>query len=285
MKKVINTLSILLLLGIAIPSQAQGRKVIYLQSYEKVPYHFGFLLGANFMGYSIQTVEGYQNEQYPKAFLPEPKPYDENKPELFSGFSESSVSYFNINKVESDRIFRNFGFSVGVIGDMTLGRYCNLRLSPTLSFGWRKVLYDVTLYDENGKKIIHYGYPNSEDKLCTYVELPLHIKYRSKRYNNIGAYLIGGIDPKMYLFSRQSAGSDTKSATPKYLLPKRFDVALEIGAGYDIYNQWFKMGIELKAGFGLLNLLRNDPVYRDFLYQAPINKLNSRQIQLSFTFE
>jgi len=284
LKKVLHTLAILLLLGIALPGLAQGRKVIYLQSYDKAPYHFGFLLGANFMGYSIQTVEGYQNIVYDKSYLPKPETYDENNPDLFSGFSDSLVSHFNINKVESDRIFKNFGFSVGVIGDMTLGRYFNLRLSPTLSFGWRKVLYDVTIYDANGAVIPHLGNPDSEDKLCTYVELPLHFKYRSKRYNNVGAYLIGGINPKLYLFSRQKATSVT-SAAPKYLLPNRLDVALEFGAGYDIYNQWFKMGIELKAGFGILNLLRDDPVYQDYLFQAPINKLNSRQIQLSFTFE
>ena len=288
MKKALHIIAIIALLAAVVPAQAQGKKIIYLQNYEKTPFHFGFLVGANFMGYSIKTVEDYQNLSYPRSFLPDPFPDDPNDPDLYTGFSPASVDHFVINKVESDRIFKNFGFSVGVIGDMTLGRFCNLRLSPTLSFGWRKVLYDVVLYDADNNVVFHKGNPNSEDKLCTYAELPLHLKYRSKRYNNIGAFIFGGVNPKFYLFSRQKSqgtATNTTAVTPKYLLPKRFDLALEIGAGYDIYNQWFKMGIELKAGFGLLNLLRDDPMYQEYLYQAPINKLNSRQIQLSITIE
>ena len=289
MKKVTPILAVLLLLAAIVPAQAQGRKIIYLQNYEKAPYHFGFLLGGNFMGYSINTVENYQNTDFEASYLPAPNPYDPNNLDLFSGFSDSLVNHFNVNKVESDRIFRNFGFSVGMVNDLGIGRYCNLRFIPTLSFGWRKVLYDVTLYDGSNTEIPHIGNPNSEDKLCTYAELPLHLKYRSKRYNNVGAYLFGGVNPKFYLFSKQKAygtsSANTTAAAPKYLLPKRFDLALEIGAGYDIYNQWFKMGIEIKAAFGMVNLLRDDVIYQEFLFQAPINKLTSRQLQLSLTFE
>lgn len=283
LKKVLHAIALLLLLGIVLPGHSQGRKVIYLQSYDKAPYHFGFLLGANFMGYSIKTIEDYQNFAYDGTYLPAPKPHDPNDPDEF--FYNDTASYFYINKVESNRIFKNFGFSVGIIGDLTMGRYCNLRFSPTLSFGWRKVWYDVELHNADGSLIDHEGYPTSEDNLCTYAELPLHLKYRSKRYNNVGAYLFGGVNPKFYLFSMKKALTGTTTTTPMYLLPKRADVALEFGAGYDIYNQWFKMGIEIKASFGLLNLLREDAVYQEYLYQAPMERLNSRQLQLSLTFE
>ena len=57
LKKVLHAIALLLLLGIVLPGHSQGRKVIYLQSYDKAPYHFGFFLGANFMGYSIKTIE------------------------------------------------------------------------------------------------------------------------------------------------------------------------------------------------------------------------------------
>lgn len=316
MKKVFQLLSVLvLLLAVTLPAQAQSRKIIYLQSYEKAPYHFGFLLGANFMGYSIKTIDNYQSQVFPASYLPDP--VSSNDPTYFQpgnpgeyelhGYSSGDVDHFVINRVECSPLMRNIGFSVGVIGDLRLSNSFNLRLSPTLSLGSREIYYDVVLYNasdgvitslDNGNKI---QTTRSQDILATYAELPLHVKYRSHRYNNIGAYLIAGINPKFFLFSRSKKTDTVESNSnednsdsqpnrdninqPRFLLPKRGDVALEFGAGYDIYNQWFKMGVEIKMSVGMLNLLREEAAYQEYLFQAPIKSLKNRQLQITFTFE
>lgn len=315
MKKLFRLLTALsLLLAITIPAHAQSRKVIYLQSYDQAPYHFGFLLGANFMGYSIKTIDDYQHKVFEGSWLP--RPIVNNDPNYFSpghpgeyelhDYSHDAVDHFVINRVESTYLLNNLGFSVGVIGDLRLANSFNLRFSPTLSLGSREIHYTLKLYDADNHAIIMNNstdsihHTRSKDILATYMEFPLHIKYRSHRYNNIAAYLIAGVNPKLFLFSRAKHGSGEQTSNnqpaaeasrgsndiePEFLLPKRSDIALEIGAGYDIYNQWFKMGIEIKYSLGMFNLLRNETAYQEYLYQAPIKSLRNKQLQISLTFE
>ena len=57
--------------------------------------------------------------------------------------------------------------------------------------------------------------------------------------------------------------------------------AAELGAGLDIYNQWFKMGIEVKMSYGLLDIVKDEA----FIYTAPIEKLRNKLFQVSFLFE
>ena len=286
-----------LLLSITVPAHAQSRKVIYLQSYEKAPYHFGFLLGLNFMGYSIKTIDNYQNQVFDDySWLPRPLPVNSTDAGEFDlhGFVQKSVDHFEILRVESNPLWENLGFSVGGSVDLRLANYFNLRVCPTLSLGSREIRYYLHLYDQNNQLILIEGEgttlhkTHSKDILATYAELPIHLKYRSHRYNNIGAYLLAGINPKFLLYSRGPKTAEDEEGSGnqlKFLLPKRADVALEFGAGYDIYNQWFKMGVEIKASLGMVNLLRDETAYREFLYQAPIKSLRNKQLQISFTFE
>ena len=65
------------------------------------------------------------------------------------------------------------------------------------------------------------------------------------------------------------------------LVTKRFDCAAELGAGFDIYNQWFKLGIEVKMSYGFLNVMKNPA----FIYTAPIDKLRNKLFQVSLIVE
>ena len=268
---------------------AQSRKIIYLQKYNSEPYHFGFLLGVNFMDYTLVLKEDYQNTIHPKS------EYSKKIDDQY-GFSNNQFDHFRILNVES---YNPPGFSVGVIGDKRLGDYFNLRFCPTLSLSSKFVQYETQLYDSIGNVIL-IASPDvndpprttrtvkSDDQLATFLEFPFHVKYRSKRYNNIGAYLLGGVNPKLYLGSIK--GTKIQSTTqgvgfPAVLQIQRYDIAFEFGTGFDIYNQWFKMGIELKFSMGLVNVMRTDSWSMDYIYNAPLDKVRNKQLQLSFTFE
>lgn len=69
-----------------------------------------------------------------------------------------------------------------------------------------------------------------------------------------------------------------------YLALKKFDVNYEAGAGIDCYLPYFKMSIELKLSFGLLNVLRRRSSTQE-QYQNVIDRLNSSVTMLSFHFE
>ena len=266
MNTVKKTLSIIILLALTFAclteTQAQRRKVIYLQTYDAAPYHFGFLLGFNMMGYNLNLKDNYQYETH-------------NGTTTLPASVIGTHDTYRIKSVESNL---GPGFSVGVIGDLRLGDYFNLRFLPTLTLGAYKTI-EYVMVDDNNNTFIEV----SKDRGAVFLEWPLHVKYRSKRYNNIAAYLIGGANYKMYL-----SGTEKHmylNGVPGLVQIGFSDVALEVGAGYDIYNQWFKMGVELKASFGLLNLLKTDQQSSEFLYNAPLYALKNNQLQLSFTFE
>ena len=278
MNLVKKTIKIALLLLLAVTCgvevQAQGRKIIYLQSYDKAPYHFGFLLGANFMDYNLMLKEDYND----------PNNVFTNSDELPTNipYSANSFANYQIIKMErsSDLLFKQIprvGFSVGVIGDLRLTDHLNLRLSPTFSLS--EINYQYTLvinYTDRPSDTICTVDTRSHNPYLSCLEFPLHLKYRSKRYNNVAAYLITGVNPKLY-FSFKKSGTDIN-----WLNPKAFDLALEFGTGFDIYNQWFKMGVEAKFSFGLFDAMSDQQV---FYYSNPLKGFKNKQFQLSFTFE
>ena len=270
-KRVLKIALSLMLVALSVNGlQAQRRTVIYLQNYNNEPYHFGFLLGVNFMDYSLVTEDDYQNVMHPKIQFPHGLP----------GVSEENLDHFQILSVES---YTTPGFSVGVIGDKRLGEYFNLRFSPTLSLSSKFVQYTTRLYNADNMITDSARVVISDDKLATFLEFPLHVKYRSKRYNNIGAYLIAGVNPKLYLASVKNKIDD--GGHPALLQTDRGDFALELGTGFDIYNQWFKMGIEIKMSFSILNVIKEDLLSKDYIFNAPIKEVRNKQLQLSFTFE
>ena len=248
-----------------VPAQAQRRTIHYLANYENEPYHFGFLLAYNQMMYSVKTVENYQNlEISPEAWPNGP----------ISNSNTQCLSVYNMETLQTP------GFTVGIIGSKRLGRYFDLRFIPSLSFSERRMHYDVAVKDLQGE-VTMKSFTKSIG--TTFVEFPLNIKYRSKRYNNIGAYVFGGINPKIDLAS-QKENKLTNTEGQEFinnLVTKRFDCAAEIGTGFDIYNQWFKMGVELKMSYGLLDIVKSEA----FIYTAPIDKLRNKLFQLSLLFE
>ena len=256
----------MLLLTVAVvPAQAQRRVVHYLPKYEQEPYHFGFLLAYNQMSYSIKTVENYQN--IPQSAHAWPN----------GSYSPSNTQHMFVYNIETQQ---TPGFTVGIIGSKRLGRYFDLRFIPSLSFSERRMHYNLAIVGNDGNvnmKAI------TKSIGTTFVEFPLNIKYRSKRYNNIGAYVFGGINPKLDLAS-QKDNKETDGQGNEFinnLVTKRFDFAGELGTGIDIYNQWFKMGIEIKMSYGILDIVKNEA----YIYTAPIDKLRNKLFQLSFLFE
>lgn len=163
------------------------------------------------------------------------------------------------------------GFSVGVIGDMYLNPYFNLRLVPTINFGDKKFVFRrETALDEDSY---------STTVRSNYLSFPLLVKYSALRLNNYRPYLIGG----MY----GSFDLGRKKGNP--ILLKGTDFGLEFGVGCDIYLPFFKLCPELKFSFGLIDLLekkREDLTDQDLVkYPTALSRATSRMVTLTFNFE
>ena len=161
------------------------------------------------------------------------------------------------------------GFSVGVIGDMYLNPYFNLRLTPSIHFGDKKFTFRE---QETGEEF-------TTNVRSSYLNFPLDIKYSALRLYNYRPYLIAGV--------YGSIDIGRKKGNP--ILLKSKDFGLEFGLGCDIYLPYFKLCPELKFCFGLVDLLEKDrPDLVDqatIKYTNALSKATSRMIILTFNFE
>ena len=161
------------------------------------------------------------------------------------------------------------GFSVGVIGDMYMNPYFNLRFTPSIHFGDKKFKFRE---QATGEEFI-------TNVRSSYLNFPLDVKYTALRLNNYRPYLMAGIAPT-YDFSVKKQGA---------LLVKPFDCYVEVGLGCDFYLPYFKLIPELKFCFGLANLIKKDR--KDLTDQSllkftqSVDKITSRMIVLTFYFE
>lgn len=161
------------------------------------------------------------------------------------------------------------GFSVGVLGDLYLTEHFALRFIPTMHFGDKQVIFCEQYSGSVEKQTIK----------STYLSCPIDIKYAAQRFNNYRPYVVAGLAPMVDLTVKKQ----------KALLTQRFDAALEVGLGCDLYLPFFKLIPELKFCFGLTDLLvknRSDLIDKNLLkYTQSLDRASSRMMVLTFYFE
>lgn len=251
---------------------AQSRGPLNMPRYDDEPYHFGFILGYNQMLLSIDYIDNYQNIIH----SPNELPSSDILPGTNDIFLNSNFKVTDINPQMTH------GFSVGIVGNLRLAKYFDLRLIPTLSFGERRIMYKIVSLQEdpiNGS-ITEVTKNINSTTHSTFIEFPLQVKYRSKRHNNSAAYIIAGANYKIDMASQKKYYDET-SGRPKALSINRHDLAAEVGAGFDFYTGYFKLGVELKMSYGLLNVAKKD----NYMFTNSFDNLRNKTFQLSFTFE
>ena len=250
---------------------AQNKKPLNLPNYDNEPYHYGFIIGYNQMLFSLDYVDNFQNITHsPSEFPP-----DNVMPDIGGDFTASE---FKVNSITPTM---THGFSVGIVGNLRLSKHFDLRLIPTLSFGERKMIYNLvstTAIDANTGNFKEYNIESNTHS--TFVEFPIHLKIKSKRHYNSAAYVIAGASYKIDMASQKKFYDETNNK-PKALIVNRHDIAAEIGAGFDFYTGYFKLGIELKMSYGLLDVAKD----HNYMYTSSFDNLRNKTFQLSFTFE
>jgi len=224
--------------GIATHAYAQFG-VPNLLKYDKRRFHFGFTLGYNNFNYRISS-----------------------KPDL--------AEYDSLMLVHTRPMS---GFSLGIVTDLRLGKYFDLRFIPGLSFGDRYIDYTVRYPD--GSEIV-----TPKDVESVYLDLPILFKYKSSRMlNNIRAYVIAGGQYTFDMISAKKKKSPPNGDIVLKLNPH--DIQAQVGVGFDFYCTYFKFTTELKMSFGFLNML----VPEDNMYATSVTGLYAKNLQISFIFE
>ncbi|MAP54735.1 porin family protein [Altibacter sp.] len=163
------------------------------------------------------------------------------------------------------------GFNVGLIGDMRINKYINLRLEPGLYYTQRNLLFP--------------GFAEERDQLreakSTYIHVPLLVKLSTKRLNNFKPFIVGGVSTSFNLSSNENNPEDNRSGQFRMTNTTSY---YELGFGIDFYLYYFKFTPSIRGVFALSDeLVRdNDP---NSPWTGNIDKMASRGIFVNFTFQ
>ncbi|HRY33292.1 MAG TPA: porin family protein [Bacteroidales bacterium] len=235
--KISPILLIILLISSWSDVAAQRRTPENLPKYDLAPYHFGFILGLNQMHFTVKNVKDFERQDSVYAVLAEPE----------------------------------MGFHIGIVSNLRLGDYWDLRFIPSLAFGERSMVFTRAIKDtvffDTRKKVE-----------STYLDFPFYLKYKSKRLHNARAYVISGFKYSVDLASQAKKKEQDEEIRIKL---KKNDVAFEFGVGFDFYTTYFKFGTEIKMSYGLRDILKHEAN----VFTSNIQKLNSKIFQFTLTFE
>jgi hypothetical protein len=244
----------------ALPGTMSGQKrgVPNMPTYDNERFHFGFVLGANQTLLTLRPVSDLSFRMWDSTYIPDILPMPD------------SARVLNIEYNPTP------GFVISIVSDMRIGKHFSLRFIPSLAFGDRDLVYHIEAYRDGDTTFI----PITKRIPSTYINFPLEIKYKAVRDQNFRPYLLGGVQYTLDLAS-QAKKREKRNLGQKIVKFEQNDIYLEAGVGFDLYNEWFKFGLEIKMMYGL-----NDVLTREHnLYTDGIEKLRSRILQISLTFE
>lgn len=249
---------IIFLLFLSLPAKSQKGIVVNNPRYDDNLIHFGFVLGGNMSYLTIRPISDMQHILWDSTYIPDILPMP------------SGARVLSIESRPTP------GFVISIVSDLKIGKLFNLRFIPSLSFGDRDLVYSIMIYRKTDTTVMNI----TKKVPSTYINFPLEFKYKALRYDNFRPYLLAGIQYTLDLAS-QAKKREQRTADQKIVKFNQDDIYIEAGVGFDFYNEWFKLGIELKMMYGIQDILKRE----HNIYTDPIAKLNSKIFQLSFTFE
>jgi len=236
MKRVLYITILLALLAVSAKSQN-------LPNVEYKRFHFGFSLGLDVMDFGIK------NSMVPAA---DGKIYQAEVSTLIPGFN------------------------VGLVTDVRLCNYLNLRLVPTFYIADRTLTFMNNANSDLYKTTIR----------STMITVPLLLKYSAVRIKNYGIYVIAG-GGVLFDFSHEQTNP---------ILLNYFDYFVEFGVGCTFYTKYFRFSPEIKFALGFNNVHTNwqqrveqanggylDPEWQP--YNDALSKLTSRIFTIALNFE
>ncbi|WP_240773220.1 porin family protein [Pontibacter sp. SGAir0037] len=206
--------------------------------YDDRPVHYGFYLALPFTKYNIQHSQEYVNQL-------------------------NTSDPMTVNAKVSP------GFYTGLVLNVRLAEYLDARFVPGVGFYGRTIEYDNVpqATEENATELVTIP--------STMVELPLLLKYKSKRRTNYRVYMVGGVKPGIDLNSRKN------DRGVEGLRAEKFDLALEYGFGVDMFYPYFKFAPEIRFSHGLLN----QHIADDNMYSRSLQRMTNHNVSLILYFE
>ncbi len=195
----------------------------------------------------------------------------------FLGFSSYDFNFDYNQDLKDILVERNAGFNVGLIANLRINEFMDLRLEPGLNITTRNLHYDESYFQGTS-----FG---SSDLLrevkSTYIHIPLLLKLSTKRLNNFKPFIVGGFSTALNLSSNQDNPDDNSNGQFR---TKKSMLFYELGFGIDFYLYWFKFTPSIRGVFAM-----KDEVVRDEDPNSPwtgnIYTMKTRGVFINFTFQ
>ena len=215
-------------------------KIENLPTFDNKVLHYGYFVGFNDFGFKFEYADGYYaNEKLPDI-----------------------------------QVEKSLGFNVGLIGDLRINKFFNLRIEPGLYANQKKLIYPDQLNLKDDQEKIR-------EVKSTYIHIPLLIKFSSVRVNNFKPYIVAGLSTSFNLSSNQKSNDDNQNNVFR-VKSKTFNY--ETGFGIDFYLPYFKFSPSIRGIFSINNELIQDNDIKS-PWTSNINRLFSRAVVINFTFE
>ena len=189
----------------------------------------------------------------------------------FLGFNSYDFKFTYNDTQETDILVKSTtSFNVGLVGDLRLQEYLDLRFEPGLFYTQRNLTFPGFIKEKDYLREVK----------STYLHFPLLLKYSALRTGNIRPFLVGGVSATLNLASNSKTKDDN--------LQNRFRMKpwtrnYEIGAGIDIYTEYFVFSPSIRGIFGF-----DDELIRDNDPNSPwtgnIESMKTRAVIVNFTF-
>ena len=226
-------LLIILLLHLAFPAAAQ-RPLLNMADHDDKPYYFGITFGLNYSVYNITYTESFATTDTFKRIQPHWQP----------------------------------GFNLGLIGNLKLTNFIDLRFVPSLAFAYKNLQFEYALpSDSISNRTIE----------SIYMHLPLQLKFKSDRIKNFRFYGLGGAK-----FDYDMSANSRSHRPDEFLKVSPVDFGWEIGIGFEFYNPSFIFSPEIKMSQGFTNQLYPD---HGLQLTNAINTPKTRMIVISIHLE
>ena len=168
------------------------------------------------------------------------------------------------------QVKKSTGFNVGIVGDLKLQEYINLRFEPGLYVTKRDLYFPGFTKTVDGIREVS----------STYIHFPLLLKFSSLRTGNVRPYLEGGFSTTLNLSSNSKSVDDNSSQRFRV---KPWTNNYELGFGIDLFSQYFIFSPSIRGVFGL-----KDELIRDKDPNSPwtsnIESIKTRAVFINFTF-
>lgn len=189
----------------------------------------------------------------------------------YLGFNQYDFKFDYESNNRDVLVNKSLGFTVGLIGEMRINEFLDLRFEPGLAYNLRTLGFPG--FDEERDAI--------REVKSTYINFPLLLKVSTRRLGNFKPFLIGGASASLNLGSNQDALDDNSAGTFRM---KKWVYNYELGFGIDFYLEYFKFTPSIRGVFAITDeLVRdNDP---NSAWTGNIDAMRTRGLFINFTFE